>query len=591
LSDDENLTESEFLQHFLQNAPHMMWFLGAGTSRTAGLPTATDIIWDLKRRYYCLHENQDFQSHDISNNAIKRKIQDYMDSQGFPALWSPEEYTFYFGLSFDDDYDAQQNYIQEALSSKKVILNIGHRALAALLEMEQARVVFTTNFDDVLETAYAEVGGRNLTPFHLEGSYAALAALNAERFPIYAKIHGDFRYKNIKNLEEDLLSNDGEIQKCFLAAAVRYGLIVCGYSGRDNNVMTMFRKALDQNNAFPYGLFWTVPRIKEVSESVIELIDYARQKGIRAHLVETGTFDEMLSKIWRQLTNKPQVLEVKVRTASVSEVSIPLPAPGKQYPILRTNALPIIKAPTSCGMVELTNPMVFSDLKDKITEGRPNAILTYTENILFWGDENEIVKILPKDEIKGKQRYKFNDTAQSVADSTFVKSFFEEGLAKAFIRDKPLILRRTKNRTYFIVVRSDAVHEEIFAPLRGVLDYKGKPGYITGKVPGLPDVKWAEAISIRLEERDGMLWVMLRPDIWINPIGKRQDAREFLRKRRLYRYNNKSYMLLDAWISILLGTVGAGASVNVSCFKDEEYSCVFEVGTRTAYSRGGSHDR
>ena len=325
------LNESEFLQHFLQHAPHMMWFLGAGTSRTAGLPTATDIIWDLKRRYYCLHENQDLQSHDINNNAIKQKIQDYMDSQGFPALWSPGEYSFYFGLTFGDDYDAQQNYIQDELSSEKVSLNIGHRAFAALLGIEQAKIVFTTNFDDVIEAAYAEVSEKNLTSFHLEGAYAALSALNAERFPIYAKIHGDFRYKSIKNLQADLLSNDSEIQKCFFAAGVRYGLIVCGYSGRDNNVMTMFRQAIDQNNAFSHGLFWTVPRIEGVSDSVIELINYARQKGIRAHLVETGTFDEMLSKIWRQLKDKPQALEDKVKTVGIGSVSIPLPAPGKQY--------------------------------------------------------------------------------------------------------------------------------------------------------------------------------------------------------------------------------------------------------------------
>jgi len=591
LSEDVHLTESEFLQHFLQNAPHIMWFLGAGTSRTAGLPTATDIIWDLKRRYYCLHENQDLQSHDINNNTIKRKIQDYMDSQGFPALWSPEEYSFYFDLTFDDDYDAQQKYIQETLSSEKVSLNIGHRALAALLEMEQARIVFTTNFDDVLEAAYADVSAKNLSPFHLEGSYAALAALNAERFPIYAKIHGDFRYKSIKNLEADLLSNDSEIQKCFLAAAVRYGLIVSGYSGRDENVMTMLRQAIDQNNAFPQGLFWTVPRIKGVSDGVIELVNYARKKGIRSHLVETGTFDEMLSRIWRQLKSKPQEIEAKVRTASIGDVSIPLPTPGKQYPILRTNALPVIRAPTSCGMAELTAPMSFTDLKDKIIEGRPNAVLTYTDKVLFWGDESEIVKILPKDNIKVIRRHDFTDTAKSVADSTFVKSFFEEGLAKALIQGKPLSLRRARNKTYFIVVRSDSVDEEMFAPLRGVLDFKGKPGYITGSVPRLPDVTWAEAVSIRLEERDGKLWVMLRPDIWIKPLDKRQDAREFLRTRRLYRYNSKSYNLLDAWIGILFGTVGAGSGVNVSCFNDEKYSGVFEIGTRTAYSRGGAHGR
>src|SRR5438045_3250851 len=34
----------------------LAWFLGAGTSAVAGLPTATDIIWGLKRRYYCREE-------------------------------------------------------------------------------------------------------------------------------------------------------------------------------------------------------------------------------------------------------------------------------------------------------------------------------------------------------------------------------------------------------------------------------------------------------------------------------------------------------------------------------------------------------
>ena len=28
------------------------WFLGAGTSLSAGLPTANDIVWDIKRRHY-----------------------------------------------------------------------------------------------------------------------------------------------------------------------------------------------------------------------------------------------------------------------------------------------------------------------------------------------------------------------------------------------------------------------------------------------------------------------------------------------------------------------------------------------------------
>src|ERR1700681_2003980 len=97
------MKEQDFLRHFAQNARQLMWFMGAGTSRSAGLPTATDIIWDLKLKFYCAEENQDVKAHDINNKAIKRKIQNFMDSQRFPPLESPQEYSFYFGLLFGDD--------------------------------------------------------------------------------------------------------------------------------------------------------------------------------------------------------------------------------------------------------------------------------------------------------------------------------------------------------------------------------------------------------------------------------------------------------------------------------------------------------
>jgi hypothetical protein len=86
------MKEQYFLRHFAQNARQLMWFMGAGTSRSAGLPTATDIIWDLKLKVYCAEENQDVNAHDINNKAIKRKIQNFMDSRGFPPLESPQEY-------------------------------------------------------------------------------------------------------------------------------------------------------------------------------------------------------------------------------------------------------------------------------------------------------------------------------------------------------------------------------------------------------------------------------------------------------------------------------------------------------------------
>ena len=572
-----------FLQHYLQNAQHLMWFLGAGTSRSAGLPTATDIIWDLKLHHYCLHENQDLQSHDVNNKAVKQKIQTYMDSKGYPTSGSPEEYSFYFDLTFGNNSAEQQNYINAALSEDKVSLNVGHRALAALLEMGEIKIIFTTNFDEVIETAYANVSGKNLSAFHLEGSYAALEALNSERFPLYAKIHGDFRYQSLKNLAKDLRDNDSEIQRCFLAASTRYGLIVSGYSGRDSNVMTMFREAMDQNNAFPHGFFWTVPRICEAAESIEELLEEARNKGVQANIVETGTFDEILSRIWRQVEGKPQFLDNKVRTTKVASVSIPLPSPGKRYPILRTNALPIIKIPERCGTVDVCGPITFSEMKEKVIEKSPNAILRYTDRILFWGDEGEVLKVLTDKKIKSFQLFEFSNEIKEIFSSSIVKSFFEEALVTATCSGKPLLIRR-RAKTYYAVVRADASENEAFADLRNVLSSMNQ-NTITGSVPDLPGVTWAEAVSIHLEDWGDSLWVLLRPDIWIKPLARRQEARDFLRQRSLKRYNKRSFRLLDAWIKILLGSLGHGNVVEVACFQDSTYGAAFEIGTRSAYSR------
>ena len=577
------IDEHAFLRHFVQNARQLIWFLGAGTSRSSGLPAAVDLIWDLKRHYYCAKENQDVQAHNVSNHAIKAKIQSYFDGKGCPEIWSNEEYSYYFELMFGEDYAAQQSYIQEQLSPDKVTLTIGPRALASLLEMGRTRLVFTTNFDDVLEDAYAAVAEKNLTPFHLEGSYAALEALNAERFPLYAKIHGDFRYQKIKNLPDDLRSNDTEIQKCFIAAAGRYGLIVAGYSGRDANVMAMFEQALAQPNPFPHGIWWTVPRASSVAPAVVAFIETARAKRIAAHIVETSTFDVMLYKIWRQLPDKPQALDDKVRSARAHPVSIPLPGPGKTYPMLRTNALEIVDAPRQCGMLP-AGGVAAADVFAAVREKQPDAVISYQDGIVFWGESAQVAKSLEGIVANDVGVREFADPIAEIADSTYLKSLYEHGIAEALCRGKP-VLSRKKGKTCYAVVGYREADDERFASLKKAVGFRGNPGPICGAVRELPDTYWAESVRLRLEERAGVLWLLLEPDVWIKPLKNREGAQDFLRKRKLKRYNNQSYDILNAWIEILIGPIGQGTPVTVAYGADTDYPATFTVSTRTAFSR------
>jgi len=580
------IDEMEFLRHFVQKTCHIMWFLGAGTSRSSGLPAAVDLIWDLKRQYYCAKENQDIQAHNISNYAIKAKIQSYFDGKGCPEVWSTEEYSYYFELVFGDDYAAQQSYIQDQMSTDKVTLTIGPRVLASLLEIGRARLVFTTNFDDILEDAYAAVAGKNLTSFNLEGSYAALEALNAERFPLYAKIHGDFRYQNIKNLSKDLINNDAEIQRCFIAAAGRYGLIVAGYSGRDSNVMAMIEQALSQPNPFPHGIWWTVPHTSSVAPSVVSLIEAAREKGIAAHIVKAGTFDLMLYKIWRQLPNKPQVLDDKVRTARAHPVSIPLLGPGKSYPVLRTNALEIVDAPRQCGMLP-ANGLSAADVLSAAREKQPNAVISYKDGIVFWGESAQVAKSLEGLIANDVSVREFAEPVAEIAESTYLKSLYEHGIAKALCHDKPVLLRK-KGKTYYAVADYRRADDEHFASLKKAVGFRGNPGTICGTVRELTDTHWSECVRLRLEERAGVLWLLLEPDVWIKPLKNREDAQNFLRSRKLKRYNNQSYDILNAWIKILIGPIGQGAPVTVTYGADTDYPASFTVSTRTAFSRRAS---
>lgn len=145
------------------------WFIGAGASRMSGLPTATDLIWDLKRRYYCREESQDVAANDLQNEAVKARIQAFMDARGFPALWAEEEYSTYFEKIFGADKERQRDYIRAVLAEEKVTLTVGNRVFAALLAGGLARAAFTTNFDSVVERAYADVSGKSLYPSTSKG--------------------------------------------------------------------------------------------------------------------------------------------------------------------------------------------------------------------------------------------------------------------------------------------------------------------------------------------------------------------------------------------------------------------------------------
>jgi hypothetical protein len=310
----------ELTSTFCIKPQQFAWFLGAGTSAVAGLPTAWDIMWDLKRRHYCRAESQDISRQDVQIEAIRERIQLYMEANGFPEEGDPGEYTTYFRKIFGEDRERQRQYLTAILSEDKVTLSVGNRVLGALLATERTRVVFTTNFDTVVERSVAEVSGRSLAAFHLEGAASANKAISNDEFPFYCKLHGDFRYDSIRNLRSDLASQNDDLSKALLNAANRFGFIVAGYSGRDGSVMDLLRSALKTHNPFPHGLFWTGMKGAPVLPSVTRLIEDAQSAGVNAAFVEVETFDAFMLRLWRNIDGKERDIDAKVKKIHVARL-------------------------------------------------------------------------------------------------------------------------------------------------------------------------------------------------------------------------------------------------------------------------------
>jgi SIR2-like domain len=588
------MDQKQLTSLFCARPQNFAWFFGAGASRSAGLPTAKDIIWDLKRRYYCQEENQDISRQDTHSDAVKARIQAFMDSRGFPPQGAADEYATYFEKIFGADLERQRRYLKSILSEEKVTLTVGNRVLGALIAAGLCRVAFTTNFDSVVEKAVAEVAGRSLSAFHLEGSHAANQALNNEEFPVYCKLHGDFRYKRLKNLPEDLKAQNAELAKCLLNAGTRFGFIVTGYSGRDASIMELFRSVLAGPNPFPHGLYWTETQTKTQTQTsplppaVQDLLEEAQAKGVDAHHVPIETFDTLMLRLWRNIEDKPAALDARVCKSHFTPARIPLPAMGEGNPILRLNALPILSAPTQCHSLSFRKPKEWEDLREARRKSENGLILTKSDTVWCWGGTQLIKDVFDEDPASIEVRAVPADLGSP--DNLHVKRFVEDALCAALIRGKPLLTRTTRTSAFILV----DPHADDTGSLEGLCKIVGKAsGTIAGLfTPATEDhpqpekVAWAEAVRVSIDMKNGQTWLLLDPDIWIWPVRAKEFAAEFMDERRQDRYNNKYNALLDIWIRLILGPAERNSEVTVLAFEDgsDVENPKFRVLNRTGFA-------
>ena len=296
-----------------------------------------------------------------------------------------------------------------------------------------------------------------------------------------------------------------------------------------------------------------------------------------------------MSRLWSNVEPKSEPIDRKVRKMEMTSVAIPMPRNGHAKPIVRLNALPITGYPTRCLSLTFSQPKEWSDLRGAISESEGQLILSKSDKIWCWGNKSTIREAF-SDDIPEISATDLPVDLQS-SGNLFIKRFFADAIAKSFTKERPLLSRTRSFTTYLIVDR----HDQDVGAIEPIYNVVGKPsGDIRGLfVPPIEGearpqaVSWAEALRISIDQRNGQLWLLIDPDIWIWPSHARPDAREFLDKRRADRLNDKFAKLLDAWVQVLSQTDERNIEFDLSPFDSgtDIENPKFKVGNRTAFTK------
>ncbi|KQR55985.1 hypothetical protein ASF81_09570 [Brevundimonas sp. Leaf168] len=540
---------ARFMRLFQMRATQVMWLLGAGASRTAGVKTAWDVIWDLKHKLYCSQKKLALSAiTDLSDTVVQRKIQEHFDSLGsFPSAGAEDEYSAYFEAAYPSARDRRQyldGIIEEANPS------FGHRALALLMRENLTHTVWTTNFDKLVEDSAAKIYGSTgrLTVADLGEPSKLQRAMQEGRWPVLGKLHGDFHSDRLKNTNEELRDQDAAMRQAFVAACQGNGLALVGYSGRDTSIIAALTDAINGGAGFPGGLFWFKRSTETPFEGVTSLMKAATDAGIEAFFVEVETFDELMSDLVRFLPTTTGKVDAIGEADRPRLGKAPLRAVGTKFPVVRTNALPIISWPTSCRLVVCTIGGVSEVVAAVKEAGVDLDVNRVRAGVLAFGRDVELRTALADRDITSLETYAISPARLRYESGE--RTLIRDALVRSLGQRETLAIERRGRR---ILLRPAAGAGT--APFNRTVACVET---LTGVVPGTT-VAWNEACEIRLDWKLDGLWLLLEPRVVLELEDGTAEAmvakaKDWVRERRAQRRNKHANSMLDGWIELIVGT-------------------------------------
>lgn len=228
----------------------------------------------------------------------EKKVYFYQDAQ----------YEYWFNR-YSENASDRQRFVERVIDGKDT--GYGYVTLASLMAEGYVRNVFTTNFDDLLHDAL-------MLFFNERAKVYAHSDLSdflnlRDKKPNIIKLHGDFRYQDIRNtsFEIDETRNRLSEKLCdALSETPCFNLLVIGYGGADVSILNQLQKAKLQNPQSPFRLIWTDRRpFDQLHWRVRHLLETTRNN----FFLQIESFDLLMLRLHQALQLKPVQIEEKAK--------------------------------------------------------------------------------------------------------------------------------------------------------------------------------------------------------------------------------------------------------------------------------------
>ena len=275
--------------------------VGSGISRAAKIPTGWEITLDLVRKLAALQGDTAEPDLETWYREKFGTEPDYSDLLENLAKMPAERQQLLRSYWEPNEQEREEGDKQPTAA---------HHAIAALVAQGFIKVIITTNFDRLMESALRDAGVEPTvlsSPDHVQG---ALPLIHTQCCIL--KLHGDYLDTRIRNTPSELEAYPEEFDKLLDRIFDEFGLIVCGWSATWDNAL---RQAIERCPSRRFATYWAVRG--EPSDEARRLIDHRRTEVVS--IEEADTFFQTVRQHVESIEefSRPHPLSTEAAVASL----------------------------------------------------------------------------------------------------------------------------------------------------------------------------------------------------------------------------------------------------------------------------------